>query len=75
MMFNSSVTLSLKVKSWLIKFIGLFPSLASCILCSHNSLASFSFFKTKKSSPDFDGPLIPKISTGDEGSQLSIFLP
>ena len=53
---------------------GLFPSFFSCILASHNDLASFSLFKTIKSSPALAAPLIPKISTGVAGSAVSIFL-
>ena len=73
--FNSSDAVSLKAESCVTKFRGFFPSFDSCILASHKDFASFSFFKTIKSSPALAAPLIPKISTGVAGSALSIFFP
>ena len=53
---------------------GFLTSLLSSVLLSLRFFASFSLFKTIKSSPDFAAPLIPKISTGVEGIAWSIFL-
>ena len=55
--------------------MGLFPSLYSFNLASLIDLASFSFFKTIKSSPALAAPLIPKISTGVAGNAKSTLSP
>ena len=47
----------------------------SCALFSLKVFASFSLSRTIKSSPAFDAPLIPKISTGVDGDASLIFLP
>ena len=73
--FNSSVDLSEKAESWVAKVRGFFPSLLSSALFSLNVFASFSFSRTIKSSPAFAAPLIPKISTGEDGGASLILLP
>jgi hypothetical protein len=49
--------------------------LLSCALFSLNVFASFSLSRTMKSSPAFDAPFIPKISTGVDGGASLIFFP
>jgi len=73
--FNSSEVLSVKAESCVAKVKGFPPLLFSSPLFSLNVFASFSVSKTIKSSPDFAAPLIPKISTGDDGGASLIFFP
>ena len=57
------------------KLRGILSSFDSSTLASHRDLASFSFDKTIKSSPDLAAPFIPIISIGVAGSATSIFFP
>ena len=67
--------MSLKAESWVTKDDGFLLSFDSCNLPSDKDFASFSVFRTIKSSPDFAAPLIPSISIGVEGSAESICFP
>ena len=73
--FNSVADLSVNAESCVAKARGLPPVLFSSALLALKVFASFSVSKTIKSSPDFAAPLIPKISTGDDGGASSIFCP
>ena len=73
--FSSSDVASLNAESCVTNVNGFLPSFVSWILASHKFFASFSFGKTIKSSPAFDAPFIPIISTGVAGSAISIFFP
>ena len=73
--FNSSLVWSLKAESWVIRDTWPFFDWASFILASLKTLASLSVSRTRKSSPDFDAPLIPKISTGVDGKASSTDFP
>jgi len=73
--FNSAADLSTNAESCVAKVKGLPPFLFSSALLALKVFASFSVSRTIKSSPDFAAPLIPKISTGDDGGASSIFCP
>ena len=47
----------------------------SFALVSQRFFASFSLSNTTKSSPDFEAPFMPKISTGVDGGASFIFFP
>ena len=72
---SSSEILSWKAESCVTNVKGFLPFWVSITLASHKDLASFSFSNTRKSSPAFAAPLIPKTSTGVEGFAVSIFSP
>ena len=76
--FKSSDIFSLNADSCVAKLIVLFPSFpsfASWVLVSDKDFASFSLLSTKKSSPAFAAPFIPRTSIGDAGKAWSIFFP
>ena len=75
MIFNSSVVFSENALSFDAKLRLFTPSFASITLASAKFFASFSEFKTTKSSPELDAPFIPSISTGADGRAFSIFFP
>ena len=64
-----------KALSFFAKLKLFIPSFASLTLASAKFFVSFSDNNTIKSSPAFEAPLIPKISTGAEGSAKSKFFP
>ena len=66
--------MSLKAESWVTKDDGFLLSFDSCNLPSDKDFASFSVFRTIKSSPDFAAPLIPSISIGVLKVQLNQFV-
>ena len=74
-MFKSSDLLSLNADSCVNIVKGFLDVLVSSILASDKDFASFSVLSTRKSSPDFAAPFIPKISTGVDGKASSICFP